>query len=268
MNANSLLARSITGLRILLPALIFTFSANAGVVDLTTKGATDCTTVANACFQQIEPRATGSGVIDSFVRISTNNDVEEGFNTSARPVDYDENTSPTFTHSLTLGEVPIVTFNGQQYRQFMLDINQTGTDPLLSLYRLQVFLRNIDAADATAANTAGVADFTGFTGAATKVFDMDAGTDNYVNLNYNLNTGSGSGDMFFYVLNSLFSGSDSQFVVLYSAFGIPNNNNDGYEEWAVQQGTVPIPEPTAVLLFGTVLAGVGFWLRKRVGVNI
>jgi hypothetical protein len=55
-------------------------------------------------------------------------------------------------------------------------------------------------------------------------------------------------------------------VVLYSAFGVPNNNNDGYEEWAVQTGTVPVPEPAAVLLFGTVLAGVGFWLRKRVQV--
>jgi len=56
-------------------------------------------------FYQADPQATGSGVIDSFVRISTNDLIEEGYNTSGRPVPYDENTSPTFTHDLLLSEV-------------------------------------------------------------------------------------------------------------------------------------------------------------------
>jgi hypothetical protein len=252
---------------VLVPLSLLLFGGQAGALeyDLTTAGAT--ATINGAIYQQIEPRATGTGVIDSFVRISDNGDVEEGFNTSDRPLNFDEQTSPTFTHSLLLSDVPIVTLSdGLAYRQFMLDINQTGEDPLLSLFRLMIFTRTFDAADGLPTTDTAAADFTGFSGAASLVYDMDAGdATNLVNLNYNLNTGSGSGDMFLYVLSSLF-GTDERFVVLYSAFGIPNNNNDGYEEWAVQEGTVPIPEPTSIALFGTVLVGVGFLLRKKIAV--
>jgi hypothetical protein len=254
---------------VLVPLSLLLFGAQAGatVVNLTTAGSSG--TINDAIYEQIEPRATGTGVIDSFVRISdANGDVVEGFNTDDRPLDFDENNSP-FTHALTVGDVPIVNIGGTDYRQFMLDINQLGSDPLLSLFELQIYLRSIDAADGQGTNSDTAAGFSGFLGASTLIYDMDAGVadgDSYVNLNYNLNTGSGSGDMFLYVLSSLFGDDNSKFVVLYSAFGIPHNNNDGFEEWAVQEGTVPIPEPTSIALFGTVLVGVGFLLRKKIAV--
>jgi hypothetical protein len=52
------------------------------------------------------------------------------------------------------------------------------------------------------------------------VFRLDAGGDNAVALNYALNTGSGSGDMFLYVPIAAFAGFGSgDDVTLYSHFG-------------------------------------------------
>ena len=66
-------------------------------------------------------------------------------------------------------------------------------------------------------------------------------------LNYTLNSGSGSGDLWVFVKKSLFGGSKS-WVYLYSKFGDPNGNNDGYEEWATVVGhnTPSVPLPASV----------------------
>ena len=51
----------------------------------------------------------GSGGIPAFVRIKGNaGDEIEGYNTSGRPVQFDENTSPTFTHDVRTVDIPIV----------------------------------------------------------------------------------------------------------------------------------------------------------------
>src|SRR4029453_16175065 len=99
-------------------------SAQAAIsLDLTAGGTGSITT--NDIFTTTDNSATGSGVIDSFVRVSTNETTEQGYNTSARPLEFDENTSATFTHDLPLSIVPIVTLGGVEYREFLLDINQT-----------------------------------------------------------------------------------------------------------------------------------------------
>ena len=59
-------------------------------------------------------------------------------NTSARPLPQDENTSPQFTRDLLEGAVPIVNINGTNYYEFLLDINQEGSDPILSLQGLEL----------------------------------------------------------------------------------------------------------------------------------
>jgi len=180
-------------------------------------------------------QSTGSGVIDSFVRINpggsrTNASSEEGFNTNARPLQFDENNSATFTHSLSLSSVPIVTLGGVAYREFLLDINQTNEDPLLSLNQIQIFLGNAgDLLSDTSSNTAATATappVVAFDATkATEVFRMsnhsnDDLDSNVIQLNYSLNSGSGSGDMFLYVRNSAFTGPNTN-VYLYSQFGTP-----------------------------------------------
>lgn len=221
--------------------------AFAGVtLDLTTAGSSG--TIGPAIFEQYSPQPTGTGKIRSFVRISTNQLMEQGYNTDARPLEFDENNSPQFTRSLPLSDIPVFNICGTDYWQFLLDINQTVPNSLLSLDKLEVYLGN-------------AGNLTGYPALGTLYYDLDSFSDNRILLDYNLNSGSGSGDMLAYipVPDSLPVGAN--YLYLYSMFGHSDlsafGNNAGFEEWAVR-----IPAPGAILLGGI---GVGFvgWLRRR-----
>jgi len=240
-------------------------NANATVINLTSAGGSGTTQAARDLFVNTDNQSTGTGVIQSFVRISGNTDAIEGYNTDARPLQYDENSSPTFTHSLQLSTVPIVTIGGVAYREFLLDINQTGTQPLLTLHELQIFMGNTGS-PIGATKDAGTGTLS-FGGQASLIYDLDgnSGGDSQIELNYNLNSGSGSGDMFAYIADSLFTGGT--FVTLYSKFGPVQANNDGFEEWAVRTvdgGPPPVvPEPATIIAAFTGLPIGLLALRRR-----
>jgi hypothetical protein len=207
-------------------------------------------TINSAIFTTNIQQPTGSGVIHSFVRINTNTDTERGYNTDGRPLQFDENSSPTFTRSLPVADLQAVTVAGVSYYQFLLDINQQGSDPLLNLNELEIYLGN-------APNLLGFTPGSGFGANSTPVYDIDATSDNGILLDYNLNHGSGSGDMYAFIPVSKFTGTN-KYVYLYSNFGVTNNNNDGYEEWAAVVGPntpsgVPLP---ASVWGGLALLGV------------
>jgi hypothetical protein len=219
-----------------------------------------------AIFTTSNSQSTGTGVINSFVRLQQNGS-EEGYNANARPVMPDVNTSPSFTRDLSLTDVPTVLIGGVAYREFLLDINQTAANPELSLNELQIYQR---ATALTTANT--LAALTAAPSAL--VYDLDTGTDDRIQLNYNLNSGSGSGDLFVYIPNSLFSGTTG-FVYLYSQFGqdlSPNatgtmfSSNDGFEEWAVRTpGGTTVPEGgTVIAMLGMGLLGLAIAKRNLV----
>lgn len=253
--------------------------ARAAMYDLT--GAiSDTAHINDAWFYNVHEADTGTGKIDSFVRIDGNGSetypgdspaVEQGYNTDGRPVQFDENTSPQFTRSLLLSDVPIVYLSGAgrdptiPYREFLLDINQTHKDPLLALDDIEIF-------------QTGAGDHTNYgePSFGTLVYDLDThiappggGTvDNWILLDYSLNTGSGSGDMFAYIPDSVFT-EDLDYVTLYSHFGANGDgaypNNDGFEEWAVRTaGENPpvVPVPGAVLLGMLGLSAAGLKLRR------
>src|SRR3954468_18762573 len=83
----------------LLAALSATSAARAAIViDLTTRGSQG--TINGAIYKQVDPQPTGTGVINSFLRLQAK-DVEQGYNTDHRPVEFDEKTD-IHTRSLLL----------------------------------------------------------------------------------------------------------------------------------------------------------------------
>ncbi|MCE9566534.1 MAG: hypothetical protein K8U57_31305 [Planctomycetes bacterium] len=207
---------------------------SATVLDLTMRGVSatfDQNTAAGAAwFTQAQSRPAGTGVIDSFVRVQAlgNSTVEAGYNTDARPLAYDENKSPQFTRSLRVTDTPVWTdpSTGTRYREFLLDINQKASAPLLSLNELRVYVGSSSTLHGSLA-----AD--GSLPGATLAYDMGAG--NSVALDARLSTGSGSSDMVLDVPEQLLMGGD--YLYLYSKFGATGGNyaaNGGFEEWAVR----------------------------------
>jgi len=191
-------------------------------VDLTTRGSSG--EINGAVFTQYDAQPTGTGVINSFVRLQSkgNASTAQGYNTDARPLAYDENKSPQFTRSLKVSDLPTVVKDGVAYKEFLLDINQKASSPLLSLDQLKIFVGGANISGALVnGQLAGLA----------PIYDMDAGGDKWVKMNYRLNSGSGSGDMLLYVRADLFTGGEN--VYLYSKFGENFATNAGFEEWAV-----------------------------------
>lgn len=188
-------------------ALVPVGRATADTLDLTTAGTSGF--LNGALFRQTSPQPTGVGTIQSFLRLQ-NNGVEQGYNTSARPIEsgYDTKTDPNFTRDRRLDQIPIVTIDGVAYREFLLDINEnTGSNQeLLSLDRLQIFQSN-------AGNVNQYANL------GTKVYDLGSG--NTIVLNYALNAGSGLGDMFAYIPDSRGQSADVSVDTDRRCLGVP-----------------------------------------------
>ncbi len=235
---------------------------NAEVLNLTFAGATG--SLGQATFTQFNPQSTGTGVLQSFVQVSPggNNTTSAAYNTNVNNT-LDVGSSPTFNHSITLSDVPLV--NG--FRQFVLDVNENNNaanDQYLSLDNVRLYVGGSLNPSTTNLSDASL---------GTLIYNMDAGANNTVALNYALNQGSGGGDMFMLIPNQLFLGFGANPVVtLYSAFGadlttVPlglpagiYGQSDGFEEWGTPGASNSVPDggSTIALMGGALLflAGV------------
>ena len=201
--------------------------------------------------QWVDSQSTGSGVIDSFVRIEKNG-TEQGFNSTTQNLDIGN--SNTFNHFIQVSDVGSVNLGGTNYLQFLLDINQQGSRPLLSLDDVEIFTSA--GPDATSTTLAALS------AGKTKVF-QSTGT---VYLDYSLNPGSGAGDMYLYVPRNAF-GASTNYIYLYSHFGgsgaAPFATNAGFEEWATIRA---VPEPGFFVMLSLGFGGLGLVkYRKRRG---
>ena len=235
-------------------SLVLAAPASAAVLDCTT--GCDEVSFDGAIWSTNDNQSTGTGVIDSFVRIAGNDLVVDGHNTSGRPLLNDENNSPIFTRDLLLSEVPLVDIGGTLYYEFLLDINQQDKDPLLSLSGVEICI----------SGSGGLTEADGCPG--TTKYSLSAG--NSILMDYGLNSGSGSGDLFMYIPLSTLGAAGTNFVYLWSEFGDPEGNNDGFEEWAVRIAETPppdggdVPEPASLALLGMGLLVGGMRLRKKI----
>jgi hypothetical protein len=209
----------------------------AVMLNLTTPGAE--AVASGALLQQLVSQPA-EGTYDPFVRIQgagNNNGVQRGYNTSARPLQFDERPNREVTHNLQLSAVPVVTIGGVAYREFLLDVNQKNKDSKLSVEEIQIFTdaRGSLAAYQNKTNT--------FAGQQAK-FNLDAGGDVTIILNDNVNPDNQYGDMKLLVPEANFAGvAASDYVYLYSRMGGKHEANGGAEEWAVRINVEPPPPP-------------------------
>src|SRR5262245_14920052 len=95
-------------------------------LDLTTLGSSGH--LGDAVFAQTNVHPAGSGAIHSFLRLHghghKDGGVEQGYNTDARPLEFNEKKDHQHTRSLNLDDVGTVNIGGTVYREFLLDINE------------------------------------------------------------------------------------------------------------------------------------------------
>jgi PEP-CTERM motif len=269
----------------------------AGCTNLLTAGGvcTDTYNGSTATYTQVAPQPTGTGYIDSFVRIGMpgggpGNTVMEAYNTTANVLN--NSNDDTFNHEITFGQVGLLTVGGQTFMRFLLDINQTSANPKLNLDDVQIFISTSANQSVTTFSGSGVLGLTN----SQLVYRLDGNglpaADDKITLDYSLNSGSGSGDMTLDIPIALFNAAftaggsaydttaekNGAFIYLYSKFGsMPFTNNDGFEEWTYVKGspiggpgcTKPggcaVPEPGSVSLFGFALLGLAVLSRRRKG---
>jgi len=196
------------------------------VLSLTT--ATSSGSINGALFHEFDPsNSTGTGLINSFVRIDAAG-FERGYNTLGA-TEFD---TVSGSQAIRVSDVPLVTIDNVNYREFFLDANESNATPLISLQQIQVFL-------GATGNLSGYPTF-GNPPQAIKVFDLDIGADgdSRVDINTSLFSGSGQGDLLVFIPDSAFT-DPNLFVYFYSAFGATSppadgfSSDGGFEEWSV-----------------------------------
>jgi PEP-CTERM motif len=239
--------------------------------DLTTAGAS--TNIGGAIYESADSSGSvGTGDFPAFVKINGNADCVSGYNTDGT-LEFDTNNAPIIMFTLDTMNVVSGPDGTGSYVEFILDINQTKENPLLSLDNVQIYVSassTLTGLDASACTLAGVG----------CVYNMDGGSNEAILLNYTLNNGSGNGfDMSLFVPTSVFStvsDPSKTFVYLYSEFGGVGGlykENDGAEEWAYNRCpagqtclTIPpqqVPEPATVGLIALAMLACVAVVRRR-----
>lgn len=270
------------------------FAAQASTLDLTAGGSGS---IGVATFSTNTQQPTGTGVIDPFVQLGGPNPaVKQGYNTIFNNV-YDNTAPDNWNHAIRVGNIGFINLGTEEapvmVMRFLLDINQTGDNPLLTLDEVQLFVST--SPNQSIEPTLNTFDQLGLANSAL-VYQMDADpNDNAVLMNYNLNSGSGSGDIYMDIPLSAFelvfaqigattaTEKNNAYIYLYSRMGEGEPNNDGFEEWAAFTGsrltddecppgstdpdcvTPPqeIPEPASIAILGAGLLGMAIARRRR-----
>jgi hypothetical protein len=242
--------------------------------DLTTDGSQ--TTIDQAIFTAFDSSGSvGSGVFPAFV-VMQGNDCIQGYNTQGTE-EFD--TVNNSSEIVRLDTLMVVNVGGTDYVEFRLDINQNKNNSGPSgpsLDNVQIFVSNTD-------------NLTGWQpdctlGGVSCIYNMDAGQNRALLLDYALNNGGGNGfDLSLLLPVSRFGAAlanpSGNYVYLYSSFGAVGGiyaENDGPEEWQYRTCSTEtacvtprdppptIPEPASVVLVGLGLLALRTIRRRMV----
>jgi hypothetical protein len=219
------------------PSFAVTPSGCTGVIDLTSPSTVPEVVCAASIWQWTDIKATGTGLFDSFVRLNANPAQIRGHNTDASPA-YDEDDS--WTSALRLDNVPQVLIGGELWREFRLDDNEPSATSLVTLDSLRIFTADRPDIIITTPWT---------TPTSTPASSLDLVWDlgpAWLLVDASLNSGSGSGDVFLYIMDSAIGdfpecqyddglGTDCDvWIYFFSAFGYTETQEGGFEEWSVR----------------------------------
>ena len=207
-------------------------AASAGFYDLTTDNTTVTYTINGAIWERFQPLdPSGTGNFNTFHQVHSNG-TERGYNTDAKPKQFDEGSSANFNRSYLLIDVPQFDIGGVIYREFQLDINEQGSDPnwFMSLDQFQVWVTDApNSLTYTEGSPSGA-----FGSNAVLVYDLDGDGNTYIEMDFRANAGSGKRDYRVLVPQSMFDGKTGEYVVLFTRHGDALPTDDGFEEWGVR----------------------------------
>lgn len=244
-------------------AILPIHSAHATVGDLVTNTTVSIDTIyGSAIFTRDFSQPTGTGVFEPFLTLQANG-TEQGYNTSAKNGVFDTKREPQWNQEIRLSDLSTVTIAGSQYYSFLIDINEPDGQSFsqISLDGLKIFTSTVAGQTTTNVESLG-----------TKRFDLDLPSDSYI-LYDDQNSGSGQGDIAFFIPTSAFIGaSQTDYIYMYQLWGqhvganFDGTTQGGFEETAIGAGVKPVPEVSTLLplagMLGIVL-GTNYYRRRK-----
>jgi hypothetical protein len=222
--------------------------------------------------------STGTGVFEPFLRIGAGNGAlvtpgdeghQLGYNTDTGEPDinYDTKDGSNWTRSVLFSELGVI----EGYYVLSLDANETskGTteENQITILDMQIYVGGsaLQYPEANGGYTEPFNSGTNSLAGFAPVWTLDNATNGDMNVILQASIcdapgqcGSGHGDLDVFIPQSLFSGLDTDYFVLYTEYW---GAADGFEEWRFNTADVPEPATASLIIAG--LLGLGLYRRLR-----